>query len=136
MTASSQAPVAEIVAPFAVPDGAVAVWGGGRVEELEDGALAVRFSAGDEAALEEAYRRWSRLVYTVALRSTGNREDAADVTQVTFVSAWRGRSGFDPAKGVLPAWLMSIARRRIADHWEDRSRDARRTEAADRKTHV
>jgi RNA polymerase sigma-70 factor (ECF subfamily) len=102
---------------------------GRRVDDLDDGALGRRFAAGDEVALEEAYRRWSRLVYTVALRSTGNAEDAADVAQATFVSAWRGRSGFDPAKGSLPAWLMSIARRRLADHWEDRSRESRRTEA-------
>jgi len=87
------------------------------------------FASGDERALAEAYRRWSRLVYTVALRSTGNREDADDVTQAAYVSAWRGRSGYDPAKGSLPAWLLTIVRRRLADHWETRSRETRRTTA-------
>ena len=100
-----------------------------RVEELADDAVALRFASGDEAALEEAYRRWSRVVYSVALRSTGNADDAADVTQQVYVNAWRGRQGFDPVKGSLPAWLMSITRRRIADHWEDRSRQARRVDA-------
>jgi RNA polymerase sigma-70 factor (ECF subfamily) len=63
------------------------------------------------------------------MRGIGNAADAADVTQAVFVSAWRGRHGFDPAKGSLPGWLMTITRRRIADHWEERSRETRRVTA-------
>jgi len=98
----------------------------------DDTAIAERFHAGDDTALADAYRRWSSLVYTVALRSTGNEADAADVTQAVFVSAWRGRAGYDPAKGALPAWLITITKRRIADHWEERSREVRRIDAVAR----
>ena len=104
------------------------------VDEWTDEAVGARFASGDERALEEAYRRWSRLVYTVAMRATGSAEDAADVTQATYVSAWRSRQGFDADKGSLPAWLMAISRRRLADHWKERSREMRRTEAVARVT--
>ena len=87
------------------------------------------FRRGEEPALAEAYRRWSPLVYSAAVRATGNEADASDITQAVFVSAWRGRAGFDPDRGSLPGWLLGITRRRIADHWEERSREARRVEA-------
>jgi RNA polymerase sigma factor (sigma-70 family) len=98
--------------------------------EQDDVEVIARFEAGDEEALAEAYRRWSSLVYTSALRATGNEADAADVTQSVFVSAWKGRSGFDSSRGTLAGWLLGITRRRIADHWQQRSREIRREEAA------
>jgi RNA polymerase sigma-70 factor (ECF subfamily) len=93
--------------------------------EMTDAQVAAGFRDGDELALNEAYRRWSGLVHATALRATGNPEDAADLTQTVFVNAWRGRGGFRPEAGSLPGWLMTITRRRIADHWESRSRDTR-----------
>ena len=95
------------------------------LSEMTDLEVALGFRSGQEDSLAEAYRRWSRLVHATALRSTGNAEDAADITQTVFVSAWRGRATYRPEAGSLPGWLMTITRRRIADHWESRTRDAK-----------
>src|SRR5688572_917245 len=87
-----------------------------------EAALNRRFIVGDEAALAEVYRRWSPVIFTLALRSLGDRGDAEDVTQRTFVSAWTSRASYDPAKAKLSTWLVAIARRRIADTHESRAK--------------
>jgi RNA polymerase sigma-70 factor (ECF subfamily) len=99
------------------------------MQPTDDSELAARFVAGDERALEEVYSRWSSLVFTMARRTTGNESDAADITQTVFLSAWRGRAGFESAKGSLPGWLVTITRRRVADHWESISRETRKIDA-------
>ncbi len=97
---------------------------------VHDAALAHAFAAGDHGALEDLYKNVSSLIYTMAVRSLGSSADADDVTQQTFVSAWKARESFDPDKGDLRGWTVGIAKRRIADALAARAREVRRAEAA------
>jgi len=72
------------------------------------------FCAGHDDALARAYERWGTLVHGLAVRAVGPT-DADDVTQQVFISAWRTREQFDPARGPLGAWLVGITRHRVAD---------------------
>lgn len=95
------------------------------IDDVEEERIARAFPEADEALLKQVYDRWSRLIYTIALRSLGDTTAAEDVTQRTFVSAWRGRATYDPDKARLATWLVAIARRRIADARRTRERDDR-----------
>jgi len=90
--------------------------------ESDDDRISRDFAAGVDHALDEVYKRWAPLVYTLAVRSLGDVPDAEDVTQKTFVAAWVGRSGFDPTRARLAAWLVGIAKNKIADTHEARAR--------------
>jgi RNA polymerase sigma-70 factor (ECF subfamily) len=96
---------------------------------LEDEAddvrtLAARLVAGEDGALEEVFDRWSSLVHSFALRALADPHDAEDVTQQVFVAAWRSRHTLTPSPSALPAWLIGIARHKIADVRAARARDA------------
>ena len=86
-----------------------------RTADDADLALARAFAEGDERALRQAYDRWSGLVHAFTTRSLASRADAEEATAQVFVSAWRGRAGYDPARGSLAGWLLGIARRQVAD---------------------
>ena len=55
-------------------------------------------------------------MYRLAYRLVGNRHEAEDLVQEAFRSAWKSRNLFRPDSGSR-AWLSSILRRRVADHW-------------------
>ncbi|GAB2583521.1 RNA polymerase sigma factor [Paractinoplanes abujensis] len=93
-----------------------------------DDELAERLRAGDEKALRVAYERHGSAVLYLAQRMVGNRADAEDITQMTFVAAWSGRDGFDPQRGTMLAWLLGIARRKAVDRLRSAARDQRTTE--------
>ncbi len=88
--------------------------------------LQLRFAAGEEQAIAEAYRRWAKLVWTIALRSLGGDRDAAEeITQAVFVSAWKSRHTYRPERAQLSVWLIAIARRRVADRYAEVARNRR-----------
>ncbi len=66
------------------------------------------WQSGDTAAFEALFRQYERLVFKNAYLITGAKEEAEDVLQEVFVSVWRSRQTYDPAKGKLTTWLHRI----------------------------
>jgi len=75
-----------------------------------------RFLEGDEQAFTGIVRQWETRVYNFAWRYLGNREDAQDVVQETFLSVFKSaRSLRDPDS--FPSWLFRIALNHCRSHW-------------------
>ncbi|MBO2454025.1 sigma-70 family RNA polymerase sigma factor [Actinomadura barringtoniae] len=91
----------------------------------DDGELRLRLAAGDEHALGEVYNLHSALVYGVAKRVTADAEAAWDVTQEVFVGLWERPLAFDPGRGSLRTWLVTLAHRRAVDWVRKESRHRR-----------
>jgi RNA polymerase sigma factor (sigma-70 family) len=80
-----------------------------------DDELAERFAAGDEQALRLAYDRFGSLVWSLCRRGVATEADAEDIVQQVFISAWKSRDRYDPARAPLGAWIVGIAKYRVLD---------------------
>lgn len=80
-----------------------------------DAELASRVASGDRDALAELFRDFGGAVKSVALRVLRDEALAEDVVQDTFVGFWRAPNKYDPARGALRSFLLTIAHRRAVD---------------------
>jgi RNA polymerase sigma-70 factor, ECF subfamily len=72
-------------------------------------------AGGDQRALHALYSQSHRIVFTLSMRITGNRETAEEVTLDVFHDVWRKASSYDPAGGSVVGWIMNQARSRAID---------------------
>lgn len=81
--------------------------------------LARRAAEGSIEAFEELAIQFEPRIYGFLARRLGNAHDAQDLTQETFVRAWRNIARFDPTRN-FATWLFVIARRAAANHFRSR----------------
>jgi len=92
---------------------------------LGDDELIALVLRRQEAALGMIYDRYGRLVYTIALRITGDRETAEEVVQDVFQNVWQTAGSYRPGAGAFSSWLLSIARHRAIDATRSKRERAR-----------
>jgi RNA polymerase sigma-70 factor (ECF subfamily) len=92
-------------------------------------ALVLRLAEGDEQALAQLYDSTNRIVYGLALRILGDPSSAEDVTMEVYLQVWRTAKSYDPRRGTVSSWLVTLVRSRAIDCL--RSRKARRAELED-----
>jgi RNA polymerase sigma-70 factor, ECF subfamily len=83
-----------------------------REDELE---FIARSQRGDVSAFNQLVLLYQQAVYTLNLRMLGDRDVAADVTQETFIAAFRAIQSFRGTS--FRAWLLRIASNQSCDHW-------------------
>ena len=75
---------------------------------LTDEELVTRSVGGDADSFNQLVRRWERPIYALAYRTIGREEEARDVTQDTFLRAYRALPGFK-GQAKFSSWLYRIA---------------------------
>jgi RNA polymerase sigma-70 factor (ECF subfamily) len=83
----------------------------------------------DPRALRATYDACSGRVMAVALRLLGDRGEAEDVVQETFLELWRRAERYDPARASVATWAVVIGRSRALDRLRARSSAARAAHA-------
>jgi RNA polymerase sigma-70 factor, ECF subfamily len=79
-----------------------------------------RAAGDDQSGLADLYDESSSLVYSVALRMLGHREDAEEVTLDVYTQVWRTAASYDSSRGTVAAWLVTQARSRAIDRMRAR----------------
>jgi RNA polymerase sigma-70 factor (ECF subfamily) len=96
------------------------------VPEHDWAVLVQSIAGGDQLALHALYERAHRIVFTLVLRITANRETTEELTVDVFHDVWRRASKYDPANGTVLGWIMNQARSRAIDRLRFDGRKKRR----------
>jgi len=83
-----------------------------------------RFEDGDQRALEEIVSKYQKPIFFFILRMVWDETDAADLSQKTFINAFRNIGRFD-RRSNFKTWLYRIAINVCKNHFRD---DPRRRE--------
>lgn len=84
--------------------------------------LLTRAAIGDEAAFAALYDATARRVFGLALKILGSHDAAEEATLAAYTYIWRHASRFDPQKGSVVAWILTIGRSRALDVLRSRVR--------------
>jgi RNA polymerase sigma factor (sigma-70 family) len=94
----------------ALPERTLGALGGSVVQELSDESLLAGLGSGDPDAAAHFVRRFQRRVFGLTLSILRDRAAAEEAAQESLVRAWRHASVYDPRRGSVAAWLLTIAR--------------------------
>jgi RNA polymerase sigma-70 factor (ECF subfamily) len=98
-----------------------------------DRACVERLARGDTTALEELYDRHTDVLYSLAFRIVGRAAEAEEVVQEAWVQAWRSAPSYDPRRGAVGAWLVTLTRSRAIDRVRSEASRHRAEAAAGRE---
>ncbi len=100
-------------------------------EQLSDVDLIDQASRGDARALEVLYDRYSRVVFSFALRIVNDSLIAEELLQEVFFRAWQQGGSFRASKGTFLTWLLSITHNMAIDEVRKRKRRPQRSDSDD-----
>ncbi len=94
-----------------------------------DDTVLAAIARGDEAAVAALYDRYGGLAYALAYRILQDRGAAEDVVQDVYLGVWRRAGSYQPGRGSVRTWLLSIVHHRAIDRLRGTAGRARRDTA-------
>ena len=91
----------------------------------EAAALIGRMAKDDPAALVELHGRWSPVLLGISCRMLGDRREAEEVVQDTFVRMWQHSADYDPHRSPPFVWAFALMRGFCIDRLRSRHRSKR-----------
>jgi RNA polymerase sigma-70 factor (ECF subfamily) len=85
------------------------------IRNLADEEVMQLVQRGRPNAFELLYDRHGGAAFSLAYRMVGSRAAAEDVTQEAFLSIWRSRLRYEPARGSVRTWVLGIVHNRAID---------------------
>jgi RNA polymerase sigma factor (sigma-70 family) len=82
---------------------------------VSDEALLAGLATGDRDAAAAFVARFERRVFGLARMITGDDRTAEDVAQEALLRAWRHAAAYDPRRGSVVTWLLTITRNLAID---------------------
>jgi len=101
-----------------------------------DRALVQQLALGSAEAMRAIYARCAGRAFAIVLHLLRSRADAEEVLQETFLEVWRRAREFDPARGGLETWVLTMARTRAIDRLRSAGAQARLVEGASKEALV
>lgn len=81
-----------------------------------DEELVASYVAGNEGAFAELVERHLKTVYSFVVRFVGSKEEAEDISQETFLKAWKNIRKYESKTSKFKTWILRIARNTAIDH--------------------
>ena len=88
---------------------------------LADEELMELVLGGQVQAFEVIFDRHSGAAFSLAYRMCGRRSAAEDIVQDAFLSLWRSTSRYDPGRGSVRSWVLSVVHNRAIDAFRRQS---------------
>ena len=82
---------------------------------LADEELMELVRGGEVHAFEVIFDRHSTSAFSLAYRMCGRRSLAEDIVQDAFLSLWRSSSSYEPGRGSVRSWVLSVVHNRAID---------------------
>ena len=85
--------------------------------EREDSKAISDYLAGDDADFSELVKKYLKPIYNFLYQLTNDRSALDDLTQITFIKAWKNIKKFDPNKS-FKTWIFTIAKNTAYDYFK------------------